>query len=85
MGLVRGVVVDTERNVETFFNQPRPVPVATPRAAATYQAQLQQRQQLGGGGKDGVQDSAEELPPVIQDIVAHGGNNHDADDYVVAA
>ena len=67
MGLERGVVVDTEGNVETFFNQPRPVAVATPRAAGTYQAQLQQ-QQLGAGGKDEVQD-----------------NNHDADDYVVAA
>ena len=60
---------------------------APPAAAATdqVQQQQQQQQQQGGGGNDEVQDSAEELPPVIQDIMAHGGNNLDADDYMVAA
>ena len=81
--------MDTEGPEETFFNQPPPVAVAAPPAGAAAAAaatdQVQQQQQQGGGGNDEVQDSAEELPLVIQDIMAHGGNNLDADDYMVAA
>ena len=93
--------MDTEGPEEMFFNQPPPAAAAAPpaaaatataataaaaaaAAAATDQAQ-QQKQQHGGGGNDEVQDGAEELPPVIQDIMACAGNNLDADDYMVAA
>ena len=85
--------MDTEGSEETFFNQPPPAAVAAPpaaaaaeaAAAATDQVQQQQQQQQGWGGNDEVQDSVEELPPVIQDIMACGGNNLNADSYMVAA
>ena len=86
--LERGVIVDTERPEETFFNQPPPVAVTAPPATAAATAatdQAQQQQQQGGGGNDEVQVGAEEFPLVIQDIMARGGNNLDTDDYMVAA
>ena len=79
--------MDTEGPDEMYFNQPQPAAAAAPPAAAgaaTDQAQ-QQEQQHGGGGNDEVHDGAEELPPVIQDIMACAGNNLDADDYMVPA
>ena len=84
--LERGVIVDTEGPEELIFNQPPPVAVAAPpaTAAATDQVQQQQQQQ-GGGGNDEVEEGAEEFPLVIQDILAHGGNNLNADNYMVAA
>ena len=83
--LERGVVVDIEGPAETFFNQPPPADAAAPPAAAgaTDQAQQQQQQQ-GGGGNDKGEEGAEELPLVIQEILARGGNYLDADDYMVA-
>ena len=88
--LERGVVVDIEGPEETFFNQPPPADAAAPPAAAaaataaTDQAQQQQQQQ-GEGGNDEGEEGDEELPLVIQEILARGCNNLDADDYMVAA
>ena len=82
--LERGVVVDIEGPEETFFNQPPPADAATPPGAAGATDQAQQQQQQGGGGNNEGEEGAEELPLVIQEILAHGGNNLDADDYMVA-
>ena len=84
--LERGVIVDTEGPEELIFNQPPPAAAAEPPAAAAAATdQPQQQQQQGGGGNDEVEEGAEELQPFIQDILAHGGNNLDTDDYMVAA
>ena len=82
--LERGVVVDIEGPAETFFNQPQPADAAAPPAAAGATDQAQQHQQQGGGGNDEGEEGAEELPLVIQEILARGGNYLDADDYMVA-
>ena len=82
--LERGVVVDIEGPAETFFNQPQPADAAAPPAAAGATDQAQQQQQQGGGGNDEGEEGAEELPLVIQEILARGGNYLDADDYMVA-
>ena len=82
--LERGVVVDIEGPAETFFNQPPPADATEPPAAAGATDQAQQQQQQGGGGNDEGEEGAEELTPVIQEILARGGNYLDADDYMVA-
>ena len=85
--LERGVIVDTEGPEQLSFNQPPPVDAAAPpaaAAAATDQVQQQQQQQ-GRGGNDEVEEGSEELPPLIQDILAHCNNNLNADDYMVTA
>ena len=67
--------MDTEGPHELIFNQPPPASVAAPpaaAAAATDQVQQQQQQQ-GEGGNDEVEEGAEELPPVIQDILFNLG------------
>ena len=80
----RGVVVDIEGPEETFFNQPPPADAAAPPPPAGATDKAQQQQQQGGGGNDKGEEGAEELPPVIQEILACGGNPLDADDYMVA-
>ena len=86
--LERGAVVDIEGPAETFFNQPPPADAAALPAAAgatdQVQQQQQQQQQQGGGGNDEGEEGAKELPRVIQEILARGGNYLDADDYMVA-
>ena len=82
-------MVDTEGPEQLVFNQPPPVDAAAPPAAAAAATaatdQVQPQQQQGGGGNDELEEGSEELPPLIQDILAHGDNNLNADDYMVAA